>query len=188
MTENNKLKSSGEFPNYRSSGEFPNYRAENWQKLTENEIEAYLLKKAKQKQINKMSISKTILIGILGKAPTIGKTQNGKDYANFSLATSEKWKDENGEKQEKTSWHNISCWGSLVKVCQYLDKGSKIYLEGKLEYSTYKNKENVEVPSTKIIASVIDIIKGKEEIDKQLTKKSNGYAPQAEDFNDEIPF
>ena len=177
MTENNKLK---------SSGEFHNYRAENWQEPTENEFEAYLLKK--QLITNKMSISKTILIGALGKAPTIGKTQNGKDYANFSLATSKKWKDENGKKQEKTSWHNISCWGSLVKVCQYLDKGSKIYLEGELEYGTYKNKENVEVPSTKIIASVIDIIKGKEEIDKHLTKKSNGYAPQAEDFNDEIPF
>ena len=192
MTENNKLKSSGEFsnyqasPNYRRSSEFPNYRTENWQELTENQFEAYLLKK--QLITNKMSISKTILIGALGKAPTIGKTQNGKDYANFSLATSKKWKDENGEKQEKTSWHNISCWGSLVKVCQYLDKGSKIYLEGELEYGTYKNKENVEVPSTKIIASVIDIIKGKEEIDKHSTEKSNGYAPQAEDFNDEIPF
>ena len=142
-----------------------------------------------------MSISKTILIGTLGKAPTIGQTQNGKDYANFSLATSKKWKDQSGEKQEKTSWHNISCWGSLVKVCQYLDKGSKIYLEGELEYGTYKNKEGVEVPSVKIIASVIDIIKGKDkesEIDQHSESKGNGYAPKAnhaeEEALDEIPF
>ena len=142
-----------------------------------------------------MSINKTILIGSLGKAPAIGQTQNGKDYANFSLATSKKWKNEAGEKQEKTSWHNISVWGSLVKVCQYLDKGSKIYLEGELEYGTYKNKEGVEVPSVKIIASVIDIIKGKEregEISQHAIDKGNGYATESnyveEEQDQEIPF
>ncbi len=141
-----------------------------------------------------MSISKTILVGTLGKAPAIGQTQNGKDYANFSLATSKKWKDANGEKQEKTSWHNISCWGSLVKVCQYLDKGSKIYLEGELEYGTYKNKEGVEVPSTKIVASVIDIIKGKEReegISQHAQDKGNGFAPESnhvEEDSEEQPF
>ena len=77
-----------------------------------------------------MSISKTILVGVLGKDPVTGQTQGGKDYANFSLATSKRWKDAQGERQEKTSWHNISCWGNLVKVCQYLEKGSKIYLKG----------------------------------------------------------
>lgn len=142
-----------------------------------------------------MSVSKTILVGTLGKAPAIGQTQNGKDYANFSLATSKKWKDAQGERQEKTSWHNISCWGSLVKVCQYLDKGSKVYLEGELEYGTYKNKEGVEVPSTKIIASVIDIIKGKEReegISQHTQDKGNGFAPESnhieEEQDDSIPF
>jgi single-strand DNA-binding protein len=142
-----------------------------------------------------MSISKTILVGTLGKAPAIGQTQSGKDYANFSLATSKKWKDAQGEKQEKTSWHNISCWGSLVKVCQYLDKGSKVYLEGELEYGTYKNKEGVEVPSVKIIASVIDIIKGKEReegISQHAQDKGSGFAPESNDAEEEqdssIPF
>jgi len=137
-----------------------------------------------------MSVSKTILVGVLGKTPAIGQTQNGKNYANFSLATSKKWKNEAGEKQEKTSWHNISCWGSLAKVCQYLDKGSKVYLEGELEYGTYKNKEGVEVPSTKIIASVIDIIKGKEKeegISQHVVDKGNGFISEAED-SDSIPF
>jgi single-strand DNA-binding protein len=142
-----------------------------------------------------VSVSKTILVGTLGKAPAIGQTQNGKDYANFSLATSKKWKDANGEKQEKTSWHNISCWGSLVKVCQYLDKGSKVYLEGELEYGTYKNKEGVEVPSVKIVASVIDIIKGKEReegISQHAQDKGNGFAPESnhveEDDGESPPF
>lgn len=137
------------------------------------------------------SVNRVIILGSLGKAPAIGQTQNGKDYANFSLATSKKWKDAQGEKQEKTSWHNISCWGSLVKVCQYLDKGSKVYLEGELEYGTYKNKEGVEVPSTKIIASVIDIIKGKEReegISQHAQDKGNGFAPQSNDADDDIPY
>jgi single-strand DNA-binding protein len=139
-----------------------------------------------------MSINKTILIGTLGKAPNIGKTQNGKDYANFSIATSKRWKNEAGEKQEKTTWHNISVWGSLSKLCQYLDKGSKVYVEGELSYGTYKNKEGVEVPKTEIIASVIDIIKGKdreENIDAHNRAKADGYQPQQEEIqDDEIPF
>ena len=137
------------------------------------------------------SVNRVILIGSLGKAPAIGQTQNGKDYANFSLATTKKWKDQNGEKQEKTSWHNISCWNNLVKLCEYLDKGSKIYLEGELEYGTYTNKEGVEVPSVKIVASVIDIIKGKDrgEISQHSKDKANGYQLQVEEIDDsEIPF
>lgn len=128
-----------------------------------------------------MSINKVILIGNLSASPKCGQTQNGKDYANFSLATSKKWKDANGEKQEKTSWHNISCWGSLVKVCHYLDKGSKIYLEGEIEYGTYKNKEGAEMPSVKIVASVIDIIKGKGK-DKQDVNETQ------DDDSDSDPF
>lgn len=138
-----------------------------------------------------MSINKTILIGTLGQAPNIGKTQNGKDYANFSIATSKRWKNEAGEKQEKTTWHNISVWGSLSKLCQYLDKGSKVYVEGELSYGTYKNKDGVEVPKTEIIASVIDIIKGKERngADAHNQAKGNGYQPQQEeDDSDSIPF
>lgn len=130
-----------------------------------------------------MSINKVILVGVLGQDPKIGQTNNGKDYANFSIATSKRWKDANGEKQEKTSWHSISCWGHLVKVCQFLEKGSKVYLEGELEYSTYKNKEGVEVPSVKIICNTIDIIKGKErgEISEHSKAKADGYQPQEED-------
>jgi single-strand DNA-binding protein len=144
-----------------------------------------------------MSISKTILIGSLGQDPKIGQTNNGKDYANFSIATSKKWKDQQGEKQEKTTWHNISVWGNLVKVCNYLEKGSKIYLEGELDYEKYTDKKDgVEKQSTKIVASVIDIIKGKDkEVDSHNEAKGNGYQPEpkaseaVDDSDDcDIPF
>ena len=139
-----------------------------------------------------MSVNRAILVGTLGKDPVIGQTQNGKDYANFSLATSKKWKNEAGEKQEKTSWHSISCWGSLAKVCQYLEKGSKVYLEGEIEYGSYKNKEGVEVPSFKIIASGFDIIKGKER-DKEASQHAqdkdvgNNFMNEEED-DSTVPF
>ena len=151
-----------------------------------------------------MTINKVILVAVLGQDPKIGQTQNGKEYANFSVATSKKWKDQSGEKKEETTWHNISVWGNLVKVCQYLDKGSKIYLEGEIKYEKYTDKDGVEKQATKIMASLIDIIKGKDrEIDQHNTDKSNGYAPKEkaksidnvadtyfpeDDLDDTVPF
>ena len=136
-----------------------------------------------------MSISKTILVGTLGKDPVTGQTQSGVEYANFSLATSEKWKDKNGEKKEETSWHNISCFGSLAKVCQYLEKGSKIYLEGRIKYETYSDKTTGEdKQATKIMASVIDIIKGKAKDSNSMNQdKQNSYITET-NSDDEIPF
>lgn len=137
-----------------------------------------------------MSINKVILLGVLGQDPKSGQTQNGKDFANFSLATSKKWKDQSGEKKEETTWHNISCFGSIAKVCQYLEKGSKIYLEGEIKHEKYKDKDGVEKSTTKIIASTIDIIKGKERegVSKHSQDKANGYQPDSSINDDEIPF
>lgn len=152
-----------------------------------------------------MSVNKCILVGTLGQEPKIETSQNGKEYASFSIATSKKWKDQSGEKKEQTTWHNISVWGSLVKVCQYLDKGSKIYLEGEIKYEKYTDKKDgVEKQATKIMASLIDIIKGKDrEIDQHSKDKGNGYAPKEktktpdevadqyfpeDDLDDSLPF
>jgi len=138
-----------------------------------------------------MSISKTILIGNLGKNPEIRSTQSGQMVANFSLATSKKWKDKNtGEKKEKTAWHNIVCFGKLVNVCEYLEKGSVVYVEGELEYGEYTNEADQKVKTTTINANVIDIIKGKnrESISQHSVDKGNGYQPQEEIIDDSCPF
>lgn len=148
-----------------------------------------------------MSINKVIIIGLLGQDPKIGTTQSGKEYANFSVATSKKWKDKNGEKQEETTWHNISVWGNLVKVCHYLEKGSKIYLEGEIKYEKYTDKDGIEKQATKILANMIDIIKGKDRVDSHNQAKQNGYQPETksfeeiadehfpeDNFSDEVPF
>lgn len=143
-----------------------------------------------------MSINKIILIGLLGKAPEFKKLNNGKNIANFSLATSKTWKDSEGNKKQDTTWHNIICFEPLNKVCQYLDKGSKIYLEGEIKYEKFTTQDGKEVNITKIIGNVIDIIKGKDSLDnntspdKHNQDKANGYQPEAEEefFSDTIPF
>ena len=143
-----------------------------------------------------MTINKVIIIGNLGQDPEIRKTQDGREIANFSLATSEKWFDKSsGEKKEKTEWHKISVFsqGLVDIIKQYVKKGSKLYIEGALQTRKWKDGNGIEKYSTEIVLqnynSTLQILNSSEkEIDKHSIEKGNGYAPQAEDFNDEIPF
>ena len=143
-----------------------------------------------------MTINKVIIIGNLGQDPEIRKTQDGREIANFSLATSEKWFDKStGEKKEKTEWHKISVFsqGLVDIIKQYVKKGSKLYIEGALQTRKWKDGNGIEKYSTEIVLqnynSTLQILSGVEkEINKHSIEKGNGYAPQAEDFNDEIPF
>lgn len=87
-------------------------------------------------------VNKVILIGNLGKDPEIRTFDNGDKVAQFSLATSESYKDKNGERQDKTEWHNVVLWRGLAGLAeQYLKKGSKIYVEGKLTHRSYDDKD-----------------------------------------------
>lgn len=87
-------------------------------------------------------INKALLIGLLGKNPELRYTASGQAVASFSLATTETFKDKAGTKQQKTTWHNIVIWGKLAEICnQYLKKGSKIYVEGKIENRSYEDRD-----------------------------------------------
>ncbi len=143
-----------------------------------------------------MSINKVIIIGNLGQDPEIRQTKDGKEIANFSLATSESWKDKStGEKKEKTEWHKISIFsqGLVNIVKQYVKKGSKLYIEGALQTRKWTDDSGVEKYSTEIVLkdynSTLQILNSIEkEVDKHSTEKGNGYAPENNYFNDEIPF
>ncbi len=88
------------------------------------------------------ALNKVLLIGNLGKDPDLRYTNSGKAVANFSLATSEKWKTKEGQQQEKTEWHNIVLWGRQAEIAKdYLRKGKQIYLEGRIQTRTYEDKE-----------------------------------------------
>lgn len=86
-----------------------------------------------------MSINKVILVGRLGKDPEVRQTQNAK-VASFSLATTEKYKDANGQKKETTDWHNIVAWRGLANIAEkYLHKGDQIYVEGRLKTRSWES-------------------------------------------------
>lgn len=100
------------------------------------------------------SVNKVILIGNLGRDPEIRSFQNGGRVANFSIATSESWKDKtSGEKKERTEWHRISVLNeNLVGVVErFVKKGSKVYIEGQLETRKYQDKDGVEKYTTEVV-------------------------------------
>ena len=98
------------------------------------------------------SVNKVILIGNLGKDPELRYTNSGTAVATFSVATNESRKDQSGNIQEKTEWHNIVAWSKLAEICgEYLKKGSKLYLEGRLQYRTYDDKNGVKRYATEIV-------------------------------------
>jgi single-strand DNA-binding protein len=87
-------------------------------------------------------VNKVILVGRLGKDPEIRSTPQGTSVVKFTVATDEKFTDRNGEKQERTEWHNITVWGKLAEICgQYLKKGKLVYLEGSLRTDSWDDKE-----------------------------------------------
>ena len=100
------------------------------------------------------SVNKVILIGNLGKDPEIRTFQNGGKVCNFSIATSENWKDRNtGERQERTQWHNIAIFSEPISNVaeQYLKKGSKVYIEGQLETRKWQDQSGNDRYSTEVV-------------------------------------
>jgi single-strand binding protein len=100
-------------------------------------------------------INKVILVGNLGAKPEVKYAANGNAIANLSVATSESWTDKNtGQKQEKTEWHRVSIFGKLAEIAgQYLDKGSKVYVEGKLQTRKWQDKNGQDRYTTEVVVS-----------------------------------
>ena len=97
-------------------------------------------------------VNKVILVGNLGKDPEVRYTPNGKAVANLALATSESWKDQSGQIQEKTEWHRVSIFGKLAEIAgEYLKKGSQVYIEGKLQTSKWKDQQGQDRYTTEIV-------------------------------------
>lgn len=137
------------------------------------------------------SVNKAILVGNVGQAPTIHATKEGKKIASFSVATSENWTDKaSGDKKSKTEWHKICVYNETLSsyVENYVQSGAKVYVEGQLQTTPYKDKQGVEKYQTQIIISKfkgeIKILSPKNSEDKKET--NNSYTPDMND--DEIPF
>lgn len=134
------------------------------------------------------SVNKAIIVGHLGQDPELRYTSAGDAAANISVATSEQWKDKHsGEQKEQTEWHRISFFGKPAEiVCQYLRKGSQIYVEGKIRSKKYTDKNGIERTAFEIIAESFKMLGNKSE--SGSTKKAAPAAPQFDDMDQEIPF
>ncbi len=101
------------------------------------------------------SVNKAILIGNLGKDPEVRYTQDGRAVANFSIATSETWKDkETGDKKERTEWHRIVVFGKLGEICgEYLSRGKQVYIEGRIQTREWEDRDGNKRYTTEIVAN-----------------------------------
>lgn len=140
------------------------------------------------------SLNKVMLIGNVGKDPEIRAMQSGDKVASFSVATSERWKDKNtGERQEKSEWHKVVIFNQgLISLAEnYIRKGTKVYVEGKMETRKWMDKEEKEHYSTEIVLKPfrgeIVLLGGKEAGEKEETV-SRPAMSAPEEFEDEIPF
>jgi len=134
-------------------------------------------------------VNKVIIVGNLGNDPESRIANNGNAITNISVATSESWKDKTtGQKQERTEWHRVTFFNRLAEIAaQYLNKGSKIYIEGSLRTSKYQ-KDGVDHYSTDIIASSMQMLDSKGS-SQSLQQNQTPQQSQGGDFeDDDIPF
>jgi single-strand DNA-binding protein len=106
-----------------------------------------------------MSVNKVILVGNLGKDPELRYTPSGAAVATFSLATTERYKDRDGNRQEKTEWHNIVAWRQLAEICgKFLHKGKQVYIEGKIQTRSYDDRDGNKRYITEIVADQMQML------------------------------
>lgn len=151
------------------------------------------------------SLNSVTLIGNLGADPEVRSIANGSKVANFSIATSRQWKDAKDEKQEKTEWHRCIAWSQankqgLADICEkYLRKGERVYVEGRIEYRSWQDKDGQTKYTTEIIVNDVILLGGKQQqgqgqgeaAPKAAAKKSEGlddFPAALDSEDDDLPF
>jgi single-strand DNA-binding protein len=148
------------------------------------------------------SVNKVILIGNLGKDPETRYMSSGEAVTNITLATTDTWKDKNGEKQEKTEWHRVTFYRKLAEIAgEYLKKGRSVYVEGRLETRKWTDKNGVERYTTDIIATDMKMLgnrSGSGSFESSPDQEDDNPAPSRsssakstggfDDMDDDIPF
>lgn len=120
------------------------------------------------------SLNKVQLIGNLGADPEMRSTSTGIRLAKLRIATSRRWNDRQGQQQEKTQWHNVTCWDKLAEVCErYLKRGSQVYVEGSIEYSQIDGKDGQVKYFTDIRARELIMLGGRDGGEEQSWSRSS---------------
>jgi single-strand DNA-binding protein len=150
------------------------------------------------------SVNKVILVGNLGRDPETRYTAGGDPITNVSIATTDTWKDKNGEKQEKTEWHRVAFFGKLAEIAgEYLKKGSQVYVEGRLQTRKWQDKDGQDKYTTEIVADRMQMLgsragsgggsrdsEGADRGDRAPATTARSPAPKknVDDLDDDIPF
>ena len=134
-------------------------------------------------------VNKVILIGNLGQDPEVRYTPNGVAIANLRLATSESWKDQQGQVQERTEWHRVVMYRRLAEIAgEYVKKGSKIYIEGKLQTRKWQDKEGQDRYTTEVVADEMQMLDGRPSGDAGAPRQGGGqYGAQQGGYNQAPP-
>ena len=141
-------------------------------------------------------VNKVILVGNLGQKPEIRYTQTNTAVATLSIATSESWKDkDSGEQREKTEWHRVVFFGKLAEIAeQYLDKGSQLYVEGKLQTRKWQDKEGNDKYTTEILGNEMNMLGGRQssadsgEFDQSQPAFQTSQSHDSQISEEDIPF
>ncbi|SHF65689.1 single-strand binding protein [Fodinibius roseus] len=144
------------------------------------------------------SLNKAMIIGRLGQDPDVRYTQSNTAVANLSVATSERYKDKQGEWKENTEWHRVVAWGRLAEICQeYLKKGSQVYIEGPIQTRQWEDKEGRTRYSTEIKALTMTMLDSKgsdsgeappKPDNAQQVSSSVDLNDNFDDIDDDLPF
>lgn len=139
-------------------------------------------------------VNRVILVGAVGKDPEVRYSQAGSANASLSIATNEKWKDKNGELQQRTEWHRLKFFGKLAEiVAEYVKKGQTLYVEGSLRTDKYTDKQGVERYTTDIIVNEMQMLGGKREAEQggggwDKPKAAPAPANDFDPFGDDVGF
>ena len=134
-------------------------------------------------------VNKVILLGNLGKDPEVRRLDDGRGVANFSLATSETYKNKSGEKVTNTEWHNIVLWSPLADIAEnYLKKGSQVYIEGKISNRSYEDKDGVKKYISEVVGREITLLGRAPSSDSMNTQESTTLNNQESSVEDDLPF
>lgn len=132
-------------------------------------------------------LNKVLLIGRLGQDPELKYTQSGIAVVKFTLATNQQWKDQDGNTQDKTEWHNVVAWRRLAEICaEYLKKGSKVYLEGALSTSSWEDENKKKHYRTEVVLNDMIMLDSKGASDSSVNTVTDSTPSETKE--DDLPF
>ena len=135
-------------------------------------------------------VNKAILLGNLGKDPEIRRLDDGRAVANFSIATSETYKNKAGERVTNTEWHNVALWSPLAEIAEnYLKKGSQVYIEGKISNRSYEDKDGVKKYISEVVGRDITLLgRAPESSNQNQNNEPTSNTSQETPVEDDLPF